>query len=292
MKLSYTCLVSFILTVSCAFQAQGATPSRPTRVSSLQGKKSPILRATGEVDGPTVRFAEMIGVEVRNAQDEKLGRIKAITVDLANSRMVEVLVGSKAGLFGFNERLTPVPPQAITYDDFHEVARLNVTPARFNAAPTISRRDSATYGQQDRIVAASRYFGVVPWFAHGGKSSGPRLGYVQTTEAIEMMQIKNPQGKYLGEVGLLLLNLRAGRIVQVVDESNSMDDSNYHILPLKALSYNSTYTGLVLNETFPELLRQPHLRWSNRDGGPTNFVEERSPILKVPAKTVKVASAR
>jgi sporulation protein YlmC with PRC-barrel domain len=293
MKLNVIHLVSSILALTCAFQqVQSATPNRATRVSSLQGKRTTILRATGEVDGPDSRFAELIGLEVRNAQDEKLGRIKAISVDLANSRLVEVLVGSRAGFLGVNERITPVPAQAFTYDDNHEVARLNVTRAQFNAAATIPSRDPAYLGQQDRIVASSRYFGVKPWFAHAGNAGAPRLGYVQTTEAIELMQIKNPQGQYLGEVGLLMMNLRSGRITQVVDDTDTMDDSNNHILPLKALSYNSNRTGLILNETFPQLLRQPHLRWGNALGSATHFTEEVSPVLKVASTPVKVASAR
>ncbi|WP_395753305.1 PRC-barrel domain-containing protein [Prosthecobacter sp.] len=292
MKLNATSVISGVLALFCAFQqVQSATPAR-LRTTTLQGKNTTVLRATGEVDGPDSRFAELINIEVRNNQDEKLGRIKAITVDLANSRIVEVLVSSRFGFLGMNERVTPVPPSAFRYDDNHEVARLNVSRAQFAAAPLLGRKDPSSYAQQDRVASSSRYFGVKPWFAYSGNPGAPRLGYVQTTEAIELMQIKNPQGHYLGEVGLLLMDLPSGRITQVVNDTDTMDDTNNHILPLKALRYNDNHTSLVLNETFQQLLRQPHLRWGNSIGSNAHFNEEVSPLLTVPATPVKVASTR
>lgn len=292
MKLNATSVISGVLALGCAFQqVQSASPARP-RTVTLQGARTTVLRATGEVDGPDSRFAELINIEVCNNQGEKLGRIKAITVDLANSRIVEVLVSSRSGFLGMNERITPVPPNAMRYDDNHEVARLNVTRAQFAAAPLLLRKNPTYYAQEDRVASSSRYFGVKPWFAHAGNPSAPRMGFVQTTEAIELMQIKNPQGHYLGEVGLLLMDLTSGRITKVVDDTDTMDDSNNHILPLKALRYNHTHTSLVLNENFPQLLRQPHLRWGNALGSSSHFNVEVSPVLRVPATPVKLASSR
>ena len=244
---------------------------------------------TGEVDGPISEFAELIDIEVLNYQNEKLGRIKAITTDLEHSRLVEVLVSNKSGFLGMRERITPVPPTLFRYDARHEVARLNVSKARFDAAATLPALNAAVYSQADRAAAASRYFGVSPWYAASG------LGYVQTSAAIELMQIKNSSGQYMGSVGMLFMDLPSGRIRNVVNNTESMDGSGSHVLSPGSLRYNVRHNGLVLNANFEQVANSPRFRWVHGNGNDTHFVEQinAGPITpEKPALNTFVAAPR
>lgn len=281
-------LIVSALIVTCTLpQAMGAPKaSQSLAPIVINGRSAGVSKPTGEVDGPRQQFTELIGLEVRNLQNEKLGRIKAITTDLPRSRLVEVLISTKSGLLGMHEVITPVPPTAFTVSTAHEIAYLNVSKARFDAAAKLPAMNAAVYSQTDRAAAASRYFGVKPWFVPSG------LGYVQTTAAIEMMQIKNAQGKYLGSVGMLFMDLPSGRLNQVVDDTVSMDGNGSHILPPAAFSFNANHNGLVLNESFPQLADMRHFHWAHGTFDDTNYFEEILPAERnTPGAHVKSVAA-
>jgi len=266
-------LIGSVLMMTCSLpQAVGAPAASQTPATIIvNARPSGTPKPNGEVDGPKRRFIELIGMAVRNFQNEKLGRINAITADLQRSRLVEVLVSTRSGFLGLHETVTPAPATAFTVDTVHEVARLNVSKARFEAAARLTRRNSAVYSQTERAAAASRYFGVPPWYVPVG------LGHVETTGDIEQMQIKNVQGRYLGAVGRIFMDLPSGWIRQVVDDTESMAGSGSRILPLGSLVYNAKHDGLVLNESLAQLMAKPHFRWADGGFGQTEFVEETAP---------------
>ena len=273
MKLQSMHLIGSVVIMTCSLpQAVGAPAASQTLAPMLaNGRPSGAPKPTGEVDGPKQRFTELVGMPVRNFQNEKLGRIKAITADLQRSRLVEVLVSTRSGLLGLHETITPVPATAFTVDTTREVALLNVSKARFEAATKLTRRNPAVYSQTERAAAASRYFGVTPWYVPVG------LGHIETTGDIEQMQIKNVQGKYLGAVGRIFMDLPSGWIRQVVDDTESMAGSGSRILPQGSLVYNAKQDGLVLNENLAQLMAKPHFRWDEGVFGQTEFVEEIAP---------------
>lgn len=272
MKLKSTHLISGLFAATCAFtQTQAAPPSQDLPPLVIQGNKP-----TGEVTTPKQTFAELIEIEVLNFQNEKLGRIKAVTADLERGRLVEVLIGTRSGMLGMNETITPVPPSVLKVDARHELARINISKAQFDAAPKLLRSNATAYSEHDRAVASSRYFGVDPWFKRTG------LGYVQTTSSLELMQIKNTQGQYMGKVGMVLMDLPTSRITKIVDDTESMDGGGSHILPVGSVHYNAKRTGLVLDRTFAELKNESHFRWVHGNGDDTHYVEELNGNRAVP----------
>ena len=83
------------------------------------------------------------------------------------------------------------------------------------------------------------------------------------------MQFKNAQGRYLGRVGRLFMDLPTGWISQVVDDTESMAGSGSRILPQGSLVYNAKHDGLVLNQNLAQLMAKPHFRWAQGDFGET-----------------------
>jgi len=222
----------------------------------------------GQILSPQQSFTELAGRQVWNLQNELLGRIKFITADLENGRLVEVVIAS-GGFFGIGGKLTSAPPSAFTFDAFRQVMRLDVSKARFDAAPRFRTSNVATYSQAERVAAVSRYFGVQPWFhsddAVPGKNAQiSHLGHVERTDIIMGMSIKSPTGKYLGQVSTLMIDVPKGQLNQVVDETQSMAGTGRYILQARALRYNAAHNGLVLNESLATLKDEPHLKWFNQ----------------------------
>lgn len=270
MKLKSTLIGSVVAATCLSLQAQNAGVEMPT--VTIYGKNTGITKPNGELYSPVTRFTEFIGMDVWNFQNEKLGEIKTITADLPNARLVEVFISSGGGFLSQHAIVTPVPPTVLSFQSGREIARLNMSKARFDAAPKIRMSDVAAYSQPARVAAVSRYFGQEPWFTTGPKSGKPHLGFVQTTEAIHKMEIRNLQGRYMGKVGTLLMDLPKGRILQVVDNTFAMGGTGQHLLQPYALRYNAKHDGLLLNETFAGLKDRPHLVWA--DGRADSFVTE------------------
>ncbi len=228
---------------------------------------------------------ELIGTEVWNLQNEKLGRVKFITADLENARLVEVVISS-GGFMGIGGKITSAPPRAFTLDPNKQILRLNVTKARFDAAPSFKTSDVAAYSQRDRVAAVLRYFGLQPWFYLDGQVATPNteiltLGKVRKTQDILGLQIKSRTGVYLGQVGSLLIDLPKGEIVHVVDDTQAMGNDGSYILQARALRYNAAHSGLVLDENFASLTDQPHFKWIG--GTRESYQQEGYVNNKVPA---------
>ena len=208
---------------------------------------------------------ELIGTDVWNFQNEKLGKVKFITADLENARLVEVVISS-GGFLGIGGKITSAPPRALSLDPHKQILRLDVSKARFDAAPNFKVSDVESYSNPGRVAGVLRYFGLQPWFYLDGQVPTKnaeilRLGTVRRTGYILGLEIKSTSGQYLGKVASLLINLPKGQIVHVVDETQAMGDNDTIILQPRALRYNSARNGLVLNENLAALKKEPHLKW-------------------------------
>lgn len=241
----------------------------------LQARETP--NANAEQFRQQESFTEFIGLEVWNLQNEKLGKVKFITADLENARLVEVVVTTRGGFLGFGGKTTSIPPRALTLDPTRRVLRLDMSKARFNAAPKFTTFNVAAYSQRDRVAAVIRYFGLQPWFFLEGQTVQKnaeilQMGNVQRTESILGMQIHNKKGQYVGKVASLMMDLPKGRIVHVVDDTEAMGGDGSHIIQARALRYNTAHNGLVLDDSLAKLDGEPHFKWT--DSRHESFQEE------------------
>lgn len=221
-------------------------------------------------------FAEFIGIEVRNNQDAKLGKVRLITVDLVNARIVEVVITPDKSIAGDGAALVAVPPRALRLDESNHVLRLDVSPARFAGAPKFSSAHMESSTKRARVAEVIRYFGLKPWFYLDGQTPHKNteiliMGHVQRTDQVLQMSIVNERGESVGRVGTLRMDLPKGHVVHVVAATGSMDTARRVIQP-KALRYNSAKDGLVLDTTMAELAGEPRFRWLN--GSRTSYQEE------------------
>lgn len=89
--------------------------------------------------GPGLMGAEtLIGNDVYNHQNEDIGDIKEIMLDMASGR-VGYAVLSFGAFFGFGEKLFAVPWKALTLDTKNKRFVLNVEKNRLTAAPGFNK---------------------------------------------------------------------------------------------------------------------------------------------------------
>lgn len=203
-------------------------------------------------------------IEIKNFQNESLGRIEDLGIDLINGRIIVVLVETDLSL-GLGNKIVAVPPLALYHDllDDTLIYRLNVTTTAFKAAPEINLKQWTDDGRSTRVAAAYRHFGQEPYFLEEGDTSSrtanrPKvpLGYVERSSRILNMPVGNLQNEKFGNVFTLTLDILGGRIrsVVVLAPGNLKTKS---VIPATALSFNEKRDGLLLDSTKQEFADEP-----------------------------------
>ncbi len=234
----------------------------------------------------TQQSYRIIGTEVRDSQDQKVGTIKDFAIDLENGRIVEVLVSSTSGFLGLNQRIVAVPPQALQYDSASKVLRLNVDKERFKAAPEFAMSRWADNYQSHRVAATYRHYDQQPYFAadgqgtRSGNSSVEPIRHVQSSLKLLGLPISNLQYEMLGKVSSFQLDLSKGRVFHVIVEAPGMAQTKC-VIPATALKFNSAHDGLYYDVTRAAFLSEPRFQMVNATTG--DFQQETYNNAKVAA---------
>ena len=116
----------------------------------------------------TAEASAIIGMTVRNHQNEQLGKVVDFAVDVESGRIVEVIL-SGGGFPGINNSFTAVPPEVLQQDAGGKVLLMDASVAQINIA---SRFDFAKWNlctQSSRVIEVYGYYGLRPYFVpeHG-----------------------------------------------------------------------------------------------------------------------------
>jgi len=231
------------------------------------------------------QFTEFKGAEVRNLQDQKFGRVSDVTLDVQNGRLVEVVVSSGGGFLGIGARRTSVAPRALTLDAANRVLRLDVSKAKFDAAPRFRSSDMNGPSALESLEALNRYYGLKPWFFEEGQATKMnaeilRLGHVEKATHIIGMPVIDTKGGMIGRVSVVKMDLPKGQIPHLVVVTNDAD-SPQSVIQARALRFNPSNNALVLDNSAVELAGQPHFKWLH--GNKTAFEQESYVNRKVEA---------
>lgn len=218
--------------------------------------------ATPKPRGQEKVINEFIQIEIKNFQDETLGRIKDLGIDIVNGRIVEVLVQTDSSLDG-GGKIVAVPPLALYRDVDNKVFRLNVSVETFLTAAAIDLAAWEESGRSDRVAAAYYLFGQEPYFLEEGDAASrtdarPKvsLGYVERCNRMLGMPVGNHQDVQFGEVWSMTLDILKGRILNVI----VLAPGNFKtksIIPAMALSFNAKRDALLLDDTKLEYADEP-----------------------------------
>ncbi len=204
----------------------------------------------------------MTNIQVRNLQDEKLGRIKEMGIDLINGRIVVVLVTSDASLED-GAKIVAIPPGAFVSDALNEVYRVDISTDTFRSAASVDVKHWADYGHSSSIATTYRLFGQEPYFLEEGVAASktdqrPKvaLGYVERSSRILDMPVENFQKQKFGKVWSMTLDIPTGRILNVI----VLAPGNFQtksIIPAMALAFNPARDGLLLDDSKMEYADEP-----------------------------------
>jgi sporulation protein YlmC with PRC-barrel domain len=118
----------------------------------------------------TAKASDVIGMSVKNNQDQKLGKVENLVVDVESGRIVQVIISS-GGFLGMSTTLTPVPPGALRHEAGDGVLYLDASKEKFNAAPKCDTAKWDEDTQSNRVSEVYGYYGQQPYFACDGCAS-------------------------------------------------------------------------------------------------------------------------
>lgn len=113
--------------------------------------------------GPALMGADTLnGNDVYNLQDEDLGDVKEIMLDM-NSGRVSYAVLSYGGFLGMGEKLFAVPWSALTLDTENKRFTLDVPKDRLESAPGFDKDDWPNMSDPTWAKGIHDYYGTKPY---------------------------------------------------------------------------------------------------------------------------------
>lgn len=104
------------------------------------------------------KASDLIGMTVNNYQNEKLGKVEDIGVDVESGRVVQVIL-STGGFLGIGDLLTAVPPGALHHDVAHKVLHLEADKEKLRGAPRFENSKWAECCDSNHLSAVYNYYG-------------------------------------------------------------------------------------------------------------------------------------
>ena len=201
------------------------------------------------------KASKLVGTSVKNLQDEKLGKVENILVDLPSGRVVAVIVSS-GGFLGMGDELSAVPPTALRFTADRDTLQLDASKEMLSNAPHFKANQWPDFGQPSYADGVYRAYRVEPYFTTN-----------VTTEADNTARNVRDRGN---------------RTLTPLDQGNSQADVNTtaqirkEIISGKDMSVNAKNVKIITNKG------QVTLR------GPVNTAEEKRLIGDIAINIARV----
>jgi sporulation protein YlmC with PRC-barrel domain len=112
---------------------------------------------------PMLSTKSLIGTDVVNLQDEKLGKLEEIMIDLATGR-VGYAVLSFGGILGLGDKLFAVPWASLTVDEEREVIVMDAHKDRLAKAPGFDKNNWPQTPNGVWVRDVYSYYGHEPYW--------------------------------------------------------------------------------------------------------------------------------
>jgi hyperosmotically inducible periplasmic protein len=277
--------------------AQGPPP-RPDRPDYARDRVPPAPRMD-RLNG-AAKASELIGMAVNNYQNEKLGKVEDLAMDLESGRIIQVIL-STGGFAGHGDTLRAVPPGALHHDVALRVLHLDADQAKLKGAPKFEMSRWAEYSDSEHLSGVYRHYGQEPAFTFVQRDAGrrdgyrnpesapntvstrkadgtwdkdrisdesqsmipaSRLGQLQKASKLIGTPVRNRQDEKLGRVENIIVDMPSGRILAVIVSSGRFlrMGGELSAVPPVALRFTANRDALQLDASREVLSSAPHFK--------------------------------
>jgi hyperosmotically inducible protein len=125
--------------------------------------------------GQIQKATKLTGLPVKNMQDEKLGTVDNMLVDVQAGRILAVVVSS-GGFLGIGDELSAVPPTALRFNSGNDTLLLDTTKDMMSAAPHFKSDKWPDFSQPMYSDSVYRAYKQEPYFTTNATTSTWRDG--------------------------------------------------------------------------------------------------------------------
>src|ERR1043166_7848957 len=156
-------IITAVSTLSLlSFTARAQETVRPQTTPAQSSERGLDQAERGERLGQAEKVRDLIGMEVKNPQNEKLGKVENLIVDLPAGRVTMVIISS-GGFLGLGDELSAVPPGAFRYSPERKTLVLDSTKEALAAAPHFKANQWPDVNQSSYQEKVYRAYRVEPY---------------------------------------------------------------------------------------------------------------------------------
>ena len=113
--------------------------------------------------GYVQKASKLRGTAVKNRQDEKLGKVENVLLDLSSGRIVAVIISS-GGFLGMGDELSAIPPTALRFNAEHDTLQLDASKEQLTSSPHFKANEWPDLSQPSYAGGVYRAYNVQPYF--------------------------------------------------------------------------------------------------------------------------------
>jgi len=182
----------------------------------------------------------LIGDEVRNLENQMLGRIEDIMIDVPTGRVAYAVL-SFGGVMGMGEKLFALPWEGLRVDDRRRQVIVDVDKAHLRQAPGFDKDD---WPDMADLSWSNRVHGF--WMGRDGDVLHRR---VMSAGSLAGDSVRNHAGEDLGTIEATMVDLADGRVVYAVLEFGGTlgFGTRFFAVPWRALRLNEDEKRFVMD---------------------------------------------
>lgn len=193
---------------------------------------------------------KLMGRAIHDSQDQKIGDLKDMVVDLESGHVLYGIV-SAGGFLGIGDELTAVPPGAFTSSSEQKLT-MNVDKEKLKAAPRFTKDYDSKPGDPEFVKQIHQHF---------GQSMGWEGSFNNVHKASEVigMNVKSVSDQKIGDIKDLGIDLPAGRVTFAILGAGGfvgVGEKDY-VLPPNAFTLGSDKKSLVSDMDKEKLKNSP-----------------------------------
>jgi len=271
-----------------AATAGGANPNAAekaaTNPSSAAVPQEDQLSADGKIRTAEHRRAsEIIGRDIMNMQDEKIGAVDDLAIDLSSGRVTAVIISS-GGFLGIANELSIVPPSALSLTTDKDAFTANLTKEQLNDAPRFQGSAYPDLDDEEYMKNVYTAYEAGPYLARNpnrpADTNADQGRRVMRASEILGMDVNNYQEETIGDINELILNSNLDRVTSFVVSSGGFLGIGNTLSVLPAGSVTATKDAVLVNATKESLERSPRFtenEWPERMNDPNYLVDVYEP---------------
>lgn len=167
------------------------------------------------------RASKVIGLNVHNFDQEKIGAVSDLVISTAGSRITAVIISS-GGFLGMNDELSILPPPVLKYDAKEEVYKVQIKKDQLEQAPHFNNSEWPDLNDQDFMSKVNHAYQIEPRLTADARKdipSGDMSHHVVRASKLLSMEVIGTDDKKIGDIDEIVVNQNLNRVTSVVISS-------------------------------------------------------------------------